>query len=142
MRFDELVAHAEAVTDASQAKDPVGLITERLAVERLSEDEFNTLPFGAIQLDEEGRILRYNNYESKLSGIKQDMALGKHFFTELAPCTNVKEFYGRFKEGVARRKLYEKFRYHFSFKRDPIDVTITLYYSDLTSSIWVFVRPV
>src|ERR1700729_3121179 len=104
MRFDELVAHAEALTDESQQKDPVTLITERMGAQTLPEEEFNSLPFGAIQLDEEGRILRYNAFESKLSGIARDKALGKHFFTELAPCTDVKEFHGRFKEGVARKK--------------------------------------
>lgn len=142
MRFADLVAHAEAVTTASQEKDPIHVITERVAGANLAEEELNGLPFGAIQLDEEGRILHYNDYESKLSGIAKDKALGKHFFTELAPCTDVKGFHGRFKDGVARGKLYEKFRYHFSFKHNPIDVTVTLFYSALTNTIWVFVRPV
>jgi len=142
MRFDELVAQADAISSQPQEAHTVDGITERVRVEELPEAEFNGLPFGAIQLDEEGRILRYNDYESQLSGVEQDSAIGKHFFTELAPCTDVKEFHGRFKAGVARKNLNEQFRYHFSFKRNPIDVTVTLFYSELTKSIWVFVRPV
>jgi hypothetical protein len=54
----------------------------------------------------------------------------------------VKAFHGKFKDGVARQKLYETFRYHFSFKKNPRDVTVTLFYSKITGSTWVFIRPV
>jgi len=66
----------------------------------------------------------------------------KHFFTEVAPYTNVKEFHGRFLAGVAKKVLHTKFRYHFSFKKNLRDVSVTLFYSDITDSIWVFIRPV
>jgi photoactive yellow protein len=141
MSLAEQFAQAEMVTTETMSNDANAVI-ERIQVKDLTEVELEQLPFGAIQLDTNGRILRYNGFESKLSGIHKNRALGKHFFTELAPCTNVKEFYGRFQEGVARKRMHEKFRYHFSFKKNPVDVTITLFYSDLTDSIWVFARPV
>jgi photoactive yellow protein len=141
MNLAEQFAQAEMVTTETLLSDANALI-ERIQMKDLTEAELEQLPFGAIQLDTSGRILRYNRFESKLSGVHKNRALGKHFFTELAPCTNVKEFYGRFQEGVARKRLHEKFRYHFSFKKNPVDVTITLFYSDLTDSIWVFARPV
>jgi photoactive yellow protein len=140
MRLDEQFAQAEMVT-AESFHEP-NQIVERIQVQDLTETELEELPFGAIQLDTQGRILRYNGFESRLSGVHKNKAIGKHFFTELAPCTNVKDFYGRFQQGVARKRLHEKFRYHFSFAKNPIDVTVTLFYSDLTDSIWVFVRPV
>jgi photoactive yellow protein len=142
MHFDEQIAQAEMVTTETFAPQTAGDAIERIQVQDLSENELEDLPFGAIQLDTTGKILRFNGFESKISGVAKDDAVGKMFFTEIAPCTNVKEFYGRFKEGVARKRLHEKFRYHYSFKRNPMDVTITLFYSDLTQSIWVFVRPV
>jgi photoactive yellow protein len=142
MRIDEQIAPAEMVTTETVSPESASAVIERIQVKDLSESELEQLPFGAIQLDTAGLILRYNGFESRLSGIHRNRALGKHFFTQLAPCTNVKEFYGRFQEGVARKRLHEKFRYHFSFKRNPVDVTVTLFYSDLTESIWVFVRPV
>jgi photoactive yellow protein len=142
MRFDEQIAQAEMVTDETVAPQTAAAVIERIQVQDLTEQELEKLPFGAIQLDTTGRILRFNGFESQISGVSKEQAVGKLFFTEIAPCTNVKEFYGRFKEGVARKRLHEKFRYHYSFKRNPMDVTITLFYSDLTQSIWVFVRPV
>lgn len=111
-------------------------------IDKMSLDELNALPQGAIQLDRDGRILKFNQYESDLSGIAAANAVGKSFFKEVAPCTDVKEFHGRFKEGVAKKELRAKFRYHFAFKQNPRDVTVTLFYSDVTDSVWVFVEPV
>jgi hypothetical protein len=54
----------------------------------------------------------------------------------------VKEFAGRFHEGIRNRQLHAKFRYHFSFKHAPRDVQITLFYSNITSSVWVLVQPI
>lgn len=142
MRFDEQSAQAEMITDETLAPQTAAAVIERIQVQDLTEQELEKLPFGAIHLDTTGRILRFNGFESQISGVLKEQAVGKLFFTEIAPCTNVKEFYGRFRDGVARKRLHEKFRYHYSFKRNPMDVTITLFYSDLTQSIWVFVRPV
>lgn len=110
-------------------------------VDSMSETQLDQLPLGTIQLDANGNILKYNNYEERLARTRKINVVGKNFFTEVAPCTNVQEFFGRFKKGVQARNMHEKFRYHFSFKHNPLDVTITLFYSDITETIWVFVRP-
>jgi photoactive yellow protein len=93
-------------------------------------------------LDHDGIILQYNDHESRLAGVGKSRAIGKNFFTDIAPCTNVREFRGRFTEGVARKQLHEQFQYHFSFKKNPMDVTVSLYYNELTDSTWIFIRPV
>jgi photoactive yellow protein len=110
-------------------------------IDTMKETELDALPLGAIQLDAQGNILKYNAFESRLANVPKNMAVGKNFFRQVAPCTDVKEFYGRFKEGVAAKKLHEKFRYHFFFKKNPRDVVITLFYSGITATVWVFVRP-
>lgn len=110
-------------------------------VDSMSENELDTLPHGVIQLDARGNVLRFNAYEEKLAGLSKANVLGKNFFKEVAPCTDVQEFYGRFREGVAQGKLHCKFRYHFAFKQNPRNVTITLFYSDRDKSVWVFVQP-
>ncbi len=110
-------------------------------IDHMGPSELDDLPFGAIQLDADGRVKSYNLFEQKLANLSQDRVIGKHFFTQVAPCTDVKEFHGRFKEGVARKELHAKFRYHFAFKDKPRDVQITLYYSDITRSVWVLVQP-
>ncbi len=111
-------------------------------VDSLNEHELDALPHGAIQLDSVGTVLKFNLYESKLSHLPKQSVIGKNFFTQVAPCTDVKEFRGRFIRGVKEKNLHEKFRYHFAFKQKPRDVTVTLYYSQRNDTVWVFVQPI
>ena len=110
-------------------------------VDSMTPQELDALPMGIIQLDENGNILHYNNYEAELAGLKKESVLGRNFFREVAPCTDVQEFHGRFKQGVADKTLHVKFRYHFTFKHNPRNVLVTLFYSPITSSVWVLVQP-
>jgi photoactive yellow protein len=110
-------------------------------IHALSERQLDELPHGAIQLDKHGKILSYNRFESALSGVPRETAIGKNFFRDIAPCTDVARFHGRFLEGVAKKKLHEKFRYHFAFKARPRDVLITLFYNEAHDTVWVFVNP-
>jgi photoactive yellow protein len=112
------------------------------SIGRMSEGELNALPFGAIRLDISGTVLSYNHAESKLTGRDPKRVVGKNFFTEVAPCTNVQAFAGRFREGMARKDLHAIFPYRFDFKMAPRDVTVTLFYSKETDTAWVFVREV
>jgi len=106
----------------------------------MGEEKLNALPFGAIRLDKDGTILSFNQYEAKLTGRDPNKVIGKNFFTQVAPCTNVKEFAGRYREGVAAGELHAVFPYKFDFKMAPRDVTVTLFYSRNTQQGWVFVR--
>ena len=109
------------------------------AADGMSPAELDQLPYGMIQLDAAGRILKFNAVESRLASLPQQQQIGKHFFTEVAPCTKVQEFYGRFKEGVTREELDSSFQFHFAFKQNPRDVTVRLFYSKRTGSVWVMV---
>ena len=138
MKFDELMAMSDVVTEEYLQPESPTHLRGRIAMDSLSAAELDSLPFGVIKLDSEGKILHYNDYESQLAGVEKSKALGKNFFTELAPCTDVKMFHGRFKEGVAKSELYVTFRYHFSFKKNPRDVAVTLFYSKITGSVGVY----
>lgn len=105
----------------------------------LSAADLDKLPFGAIRLDRRGNIVNFNAVEVCLSGLKAADIIGKNFFTEVAPCTNVREFAGRFREGIADKSLHVVFPYSFNFK-PPRSVTVTLYYHPATDSAWVLVR--
>lgn len=109
-------------------------------IDTMSPKELDALPQGAIQLDPSGKVLQYNLYEQRLANLTPEAVLGRNFFTDVAPCTDVKEFHGRFLDGVKQKNLHETFRYHFSFKKNPTDVSITLHYSASTNTVWVFVR--
>lgn len=84
------------------------------------------LPYGIIVVDEEGKILYYNAREEQIANRQREDVLGKNFFTEVAPCTQVQEFYGRFKETMHRAGLVADFHFHFPFPERPREVEITL----------------
>jgi photoactive yellow protein len=109
------------------------------SVDAMTPAELDALPYGMIQLDASGRILKYNAVESRLASLPQAQAVGKQFFTEVAPCTKVQAFYGRFREGVIRESLDATFQFHFAFKQHPRDVTVRLFYSRRTRSVWVII---
>jgi photoactive yellow protein len=108
-------------------------------VDTMSAEELDTLPYGMIQLDATGHILKYNAVESRLAQLPQASTIGKKFFSEVAPCTKVQQFYGQFKDGVLRESLDTTFSFHFAFKQNPRDVTVRLFYSKRTRSVWVMV---
>ena len=109
-------------------------------IDSLTEGEFDALPFGAIKLDAEGRILKYNLYESKLAERDRREVIGQNFFTEVAPCTNVQEFAGRYRQGIASGELNTTFPYRFLFPKKIVDVEITLVLNPGGESAWVFVK--
>lgn len=109
-------------------------------LDTLKTADIDALGFGAIKLDATGRILAYNAYESSLTGVKPDNAVGKNFFTEVAPCTNVREFAGAFHEGLQKKALSKIFRYTFDHNMAPTKVTVTLHYDAKGDAAWVFVR--
>jgi photoactive yellow protein len=110
------------------------------SIEDFTAAELDALPFGAIQLDRDGTILQFNEYEANLSNRRAPDAIGRHFFRDVAPCTDVREFHGRFKEGVIAGRLQATFDYRFEFKPLARDVRVTLYYSGTTDTVWVFIQ--
>ena len=107
----------------------------------LTEDELDRLPVGMIQLDREGIVLKFNQTESRLANFEKETALGANFFDDVAPCTKVQEFHGRFLEGVARRSLHVSFPYEFHFRDGRRkDVIVSMFYSQSTDTIWVQVQ--
>lgn len=102
----------------------------------LSSTEIDALPYGMIQLDATGTILRYSNAETRLSGLTADECVGRDFFTDVAPCTHVADYYGRFLEGVRQQQLDAVFTFRYLFD-PPIDVRVHMFYSKVTRSVWV-----
>jgi photoactive yellow protein len=95
----------------------------------IAEIDFATLdllPYGIIVVDDAGKILYYNAREQEIANRRREDVLGKNFFTEVAPCTQVQEFYGRFKETMQRAGLVADFHFHFPFPERAREVEITL----------------
>jgi photoactive yellow protein len=104
-----------------------------------SEEQLNNVSFGIIQIDDEGVVQFFNKYESKLSGVPPEEALGRNFFTQVAPCTNNRLFWGRFKRGVRQGSLDEMFTYTYTYKMRPTLVDVHLYRDDAGHN-WILVQ--
>jgi photoactive yellow protein len=94
----------------------------------MTADEVDELPYGFIILDAEGTILLYNRYEAALARAAPEHVVGRNFFHDIAPCTRVAAFHGRFREvasaapGTSRRFA---FRFHFLHGAQDVLVQIT-----------------
>ena len=61
-------------------------------VQHLHGEELDAAPFGVIIVDRNGVILEYNAYERSMAGLGVRTVLGLNFFTDVAPCTAIREF--------------------------------------------------
>ncbi|MEL6350003.1 MAG: PAS domain-containing protein [Myxococcota bacterium] len=88
-------------------------------ISQLSAAQLDGLAYGVIRLDARGRVLAYNDTESRMAGLPKDQVIGRNFFADLAPCTRVKEFEGRFRDfvNVVSNLTIESFEFVFRFER-------------------------
>ena len=107
---------------------------------KMSPAELDSLDFGLIQVDDSGTIKNYNKYQSELGNVPQTSAIGKNFFTQIAPCTNNRLFFGKFKEGVAAGKLDVSIPYVFTYKLKPTNVNVQMYRDESSRTNWVLVE--
>lgn len=111
---------------------------------RLSATEIDALPFGYIALAPDGTIRKYNRYEADLARRNPEDVLGKSFFREVAPCTQVQEFEGRFQDFV-NGKVDEPtlaFNFEFAFHHGTQKVRIGFVRSPLAQEVIVTVNRV
>ncbi|MFW5825020.1 MAG: photoactive yellow protein [Marinobacter sp.] len=110
---------------------------------KMDDKQIENLAFGAINLDAQGKILKYNKAEGEITGRNPSEVIGKNFFTEVAPCTNSPEFYGKFKDGVRSGNLSTMFEYTFDYKMKPTKVKVHMKKAlGDEDSYWVFVKRV
>jgi photoactive yellow protein len=87
-----------------------------LRAQTLHGEALDALPFGVITLDRKGTIVEYNLYESNLSGLRHDDVIGRNFFHDVAPCTALREFEGRFEQWLDSHETHiEPFTFDFQF---------------------------
>jgi photoactive yellow protein len=92
--------------------------------------DFNTLellPYGVIVVNAEGVVLFYNQREEQIADRKREHVLGRNFFTEVAPCTQVAAFHGRFVETMVKMEECAGFHFVFPFARGPRHVQISFH---------------
>lgn len=107
-------------------------------LDRLTDEELDSIPYGVIQLDANGIVRSYNRAEAEnVGGIPRP--LGRNFFLDVCPSANVPELWGRFRQAVADEQIDETFHYTFSCGPLPRRVQLRMYYSVRTRSVWMFV---
>lgn len=107
---------------------------------KMNKADIDNLAFGAIELDKNGKILKYNEAEADITGRDAKSVIGKNFFNEVAPCTKSETFYGKFRDGIASGALNTVFEYVFDYKMRPTRVKVQMKYTPSTSSCWIFVK--
>lgn len=120
--------------DAIDIHDPQQL-------DALSEEQLNQLPCGTIRVNADGVILFYSRSQAKLVNREPTAVLGRNFFSEVAPCTVVPEFYGRFRQGVLTGNLSTAFEFVFDFEMRPVQVRIQMRASNRAGEFWILIEP-
>lgn len=82
----------------------------------LNAAEIDSLPFGYIAMKPDGTIVQYNRYEAQLARTDPADAIGKNFFRDVAPCTQVQDFEGRFREFAQDENSGPSLTFDFVFK--------------------------
>ena len=141
---ETLLALLTAITSGQQrASCPPGDVRElaphdlqRLAA--LSPAQLDALPFGAIRIDQEGRIRTFNDYEARASHRAPSKVIGM-LFAQLAPCTMVKEFVSTIEEGFQNHEMDRVLRFTFPRHGASCVVAVRLYYDAAFAQMWIFI---
>ena len=110
------------------------------ALSKMSTQDVDKLAFGAIELDKNGTILKYNAAEGALTGRDPASVIGKNFFRDVAPCTAKPSFKGVFDAGVKNGDLNTMFEYVFDYQMKPTKVKVHMKKAISGASFWIFVK--
>ncbi len=101
---------------------------------RLTGGDLDALPFGVIVVDRKGTILEYNAYESDMARISRERVIGRNFFHDVAPCTALQDFEGRFETFLeSHDNSVEPFLFAFPFTRGVQNVSVVFVRTSDTS---------
>lgn len=87
-----------------------------------AEADYDCLSFGVIKMDYNGMVTEYNRAQFDLTGVAAENAVGKHFFTQVAPCTNNFMVAEKYRQGI----LDESLPYIFTYITKPTKVELRL----------------
>lgn len=104
----------------------------------VSLDEISRLPFGAAELDRDGRVMAYNDTEPDGGEGPRAAPTGRDFFVEVARWGGGSLIAGEFRKGVEAGDLNAVF--DCAVTRLPYKVRIHLKVSPILGTYWVFVK--
>ncbi len=109
-------------------------------IERLEPEQINMLPFGAIRLDPEYKVVFYSDVERRQSGYRKE-TVGRPFFLEIAPCLNTTKCRDRIDQALATGKLDISFDHTADLPSGALDVDIHVRVLPAAGGgCWIFTR--
>jgi photoactive yellow protein len=109
------------------------------AVEALTEQVIDRLPFGAIRLSRAGVVQFYSEAERRQSGSGDEPRLGLDFFEGVAPCMDTPEYRGRIDQAIAEGSLDLCFDYVGDFDDRSRELEVRIQ-SATGGGYWIFLR--
>jgi photoactive yellow protein len=134
---DEVDASATArESDALFQMERAALAARLDALPRASLD---ALPFGVIRTDATGAVVYFSATEAQQSGYQGDRALGRTFFTEMAPCMGTPAFLQRIERAASAGTLDVTFEHVGDFQDAERELTARVF-SAASPGLWIFLR--
>ncbi|AWN36450.1 histidine kinase dimerization/phosphoacceptor domain -containing protein [Methylobacterium radiodurans] len=112
---------------------------DHVDLDALAPDELDQLDTGVVGLDASGAVVVFNEGASALWGLSREAVLGRNYFREVVPSTNVPGFLGRFLAGRRRGSLDESFE--FVFGRMPGSLRTRVHMRSGRTHDWLTINP-
>lgn len=104
----------------------------------LSRADVESLPYGAVELDNGGRVVSYIDTEPGDGGAKPAAAVGAGFFTQVAPWAGGSGIAAEFRRGVGDGRMNVVF--DCAVRDLAYKVRIHLKTSPIMGTFWVFIK--
>ncbi len=91
-------------------------------LEGQTSEQLDEAPFGIVRMTRDGIVVAYCKSESHITGIAPEYAIGKYYFTQIAPCANNMMVAARY----ALPSLDEELDYILTYVCDPVKVRLRL----------------
>lgn len=108
----------QLVTQAPDFADPTLLDW----LEAQTSEQLDEAPFGVVRMNRDGVVVAYCKLESHITGIDPAYAVGKYYFTQIAPCANNMMVAAKY----ALPQLDEELDYILTYICDPVKVRLRL----------------
>ena len=95
-------------------------------LDALPPDELDSLDQGVIGLDPAGTVVVFSEGASTISGLSREAVIGRDYFRDVMPGTNVPGFRGRFLAGARRGVLDESFDHVFGRLPQPLRARVRM----------------
>jgi photoactive yellow protein len=107
-------------------------------LEGADDSVLDEVPFGIIAMTADGVVMSYNAAESRLAGLSPAKVIGRHFFSEVAPCTNNFMVAQRFENEPVLDAVID---YVFTLRMKTTNVRLRLLKQPVRRRMYLLVEP-